>query len=946
MTPTRRPLGTHALLMRQRTLSALPFTAMKARLLIAALVMILVGCGGGSGSGGGTSGGTGPDGGGGPGTGTSNPGDVRIAAALTSGDPAGLADTDTATLLERAIAEATSRRQSESAVLSALYGDTATPLDLTLNVGTNSVSILPLSSTTAVSSIKSDNGTPLAAVVVDGKGRGLAYGADVLQWMSATTKEQQHYPLFLRQIRWLVTGSGTGTLPATLKIATAGYSASTVKNFLTRAGSTAEALDCAVADPANTCWTSADLIVLGGSVPTSSGLTALIRSYLAGGKAVVYMHPNWVQSAGGSQVLAGLGMKMGGYPGNYFAPAAGVSVSGTRTVADVLGAKTTLSELPASLKLLQASAPAVDLKTDASALTPFRDLLAELGNLQSTGQAIFNDDPRFLLHRLLVLWADQQRPGLTYGKVSRSNAAAFLRTYAVDAFQWFARSSAKAATAGQGDYMPASAQTLTPSTTAEELRITLPQSGGTTLIGRGALPARGVQVEVVDAAGATLGLQTSLLRTWGNPLTEEGDTYARPLRPHSFNIPLNTAGATAFVSPNGGPLMLSYSGATAGSVVTLRIKGVIRYAHFDYTTAMSESDIADAVAALNAGTYGWQTTKVVGGEIQQIMAYAKSTIGTLSPSVYANTHIKDGLFMSNHLANGYNDAGMSAKVSSLCGTFSWTCTGPLHDTPSVQHFVGWIATCGYLCSGNPIDGYAGIGLGWGYAHELGHNTVQRVMRIVPDGTTGCSTECDNNILASATALRAYAMLGLEISSGHPLDHAGLYAAIKANRASGLSGDALVADQTRRIWNDSSQDIMRAVHFQLAFLFSKTRSGLNQPTLDSTMDFFGLLTKGDRLVAKSFTTATAASYGMGRYTTNTITNHELLYVLSSRIIGQDLRKVFWMYGLPLSDTALGSVADLNLPMASRSFYALPAGKHNQLATGQWLDVEAGQPAWPF
>ncbi len=918
------------------------FVRMLPRAVVAATVLTLAACGGGSGSG--SSGTSGPDAGGGSNTGSS--GDQRISAALAGGDPSGLTSADTPTLLERAIAEATSRRQSESAVLSALYGDGSTSLDLTLNIGTNSASITPLSATTAVASIKSDSGNGLAAVVADGKGRGLAYGADVLQWMSATSKEQQHYPLFLRSFRWLMTGSGSGALPATVKFATGGYNAATVKSFLTRAGATGEAVDCAVADPANTCWTGADLIVLGGSVPASTGLTALVRSYLAAGKAVVYMHPNWGQSAGGSQVLAGLGMKLGGYPGNYFAATTGVSVSSSRTVAQVLGGKTLLSELPASLKLLQTSTPALDLKTDSTALTPFKDLLAELGNLQSAGQAIFNDDARFLLHRLLVLWADQQRPDLSYGKVSRSDAAAFLRTYATDAFQWFARSSTKAATAGQGDYMPASAQTLSPSTTAEELRITLPQASGTTLIGRGALPARGVQVDVVDTAGATLGLQTSLLRTWGNPLTDEADTYARPLRPHSFNIPLSTTGPTAFVSPNGGPLMLSYSGATPNAVVTLRIKGVTRYAHFDYTTAMSDADVAEAVAALTAGTYGWQTTKVVGGEVQQIMAYAKSTIGTVSPSVYANTQIRDGLFMSNHLANGYNDAGLSTKVASLCGSLGWTCNGPVHDTPSVQHFVGWIATCGYLCSGNPIDGYAGIGLGWGYAHELGHNTVQRVMHIVPDGTTGCSTECDNNILASATALRAYALWGQEISRDHPLDHAGLYAALKANRASGLTGDALVADQTRRIWNDSSQDIMRSVHFQLAFLFSKTRSGLNQPTLDSTMDFFGLLTKGDRLVSKSFSAATASSYGMGRYTTNTISNHDLLYVLSSRIIGQDLRKVFAMYGLPLSETALGSVADLNLPMATRSFYALPAGKHNQLATGQWLDVETGLPAWPY
>ncbi|SEL08847.1 hypothetical protein SAMN05216359_105124 [Roseateles sp. YR242] len=901
--------------------------------LLGALILALAGCGGGSGSGGGN-------------TNSGNAAEQRLTTALAAGDPSGLTSEDTATLLERAIAEATSLRQSESSVLSAIYGDGGAVTDVSLNLTTNSATITPLSSTTAVGHIKSDNGAGMAAVTVYGKGRGMAYGADVLQWMAGTAKEQQHYPMFLRGFKWLMTGSGSAALPTTIKYATAGYTASYVKNFITRTGATGEAVDCAVADTSNTCWNNADLIVFGSGVTASAALTAQVQSYLQAGKAVIYMHPGWGQSEGGSQVLAGLGMKLGGYPGNYFASAAGVSVSSGRTAADVLGAKTTLSQLLGSLKLLQASTLSLDLNTDSAALTPFSSMLGELGNLQTSSVNIFNDDARFLLYRLLVLWADQQRPTVAYGRLSRSDAVAFTRTYATDAFQWFARSATKAATAGQGDYMPASAQTLSPSTAFEEIQLTLPQASGTTLIGRGALPAQGVQIEVVEAAGATLGVQTSYLRTWGNPLTESGDTYARPLRPHSFKIPLSTTGATAFVSPNGGPLMLTYSGATANSVVKIRVKGVTRYAHFDYASTMSDAEVADAVAALNAGTYGWQTTKVVGGEIQQIMAYAKSTIGSLSPAVYANTHIRDGLFMSNHITNGYNDAGLTTKVSSLCGTLNWTCNGSVHDAPSVQHFVGWLAACGYLCSGNPIDGAAGIGLGWGYSHELGHNTVQRVMHIVPDGTTGCTTECDNNILASATALRAYALLGMDISSGHPLDHAGLYAAVKANRATGLSGDALIADQTTRVWNNSSQDIMRPVHFQLAFLFTKYRSSLAQPTMESTLDYFSLLTKGDRLVSKTFTTAAAANYGMGRYATNSITNQDLLYVLSSKIIGQDLRKVFWMYGLSLSDAALGSIADLGLPVAPRSFYALPAGKHNQLAAGQWVDVESSLPAWPY
>ena len=103
---------------------------------------------------------------------------------------------------------------------------------------------------------------------------------------------------------------------------------------------------------------------------------------------------------------------------------------------------------------------------------------------------------------------------------------------------------------------------------------------------------------------------------------------------------------------------------------------------------------------------------------------------------------------------------------------------------------------------------------------------------------------------------------------------------------------------------------------------------------------------DRLVAKAWDAGNRGKYAMGRYTSNTIKNEDLLYVLSSKIVGQDLSKTFEMYGLPLSPEALGSVQDLKLPLATRSFYALPAGKHNQLATGQWVSLQGQSPAYPY
>lgn len=846
--------------------------------------------------------------------------------------------------MQRTVATATTLRSKQSQALGSIYSADIT--QLALDHSNNSVSVTAAKTTIATPLIVSDNGTGMAAIAQVGAGRGLAYGANVLGMMAGTTSQQQHLPLFTRAFTWLMTGDGAGKLPANFAVATSGYDVNTVKLFATRMGSSATATSCKIEDPSNTCWKSLDLLVFGSDAVNSPGLSALVRSYLEAGKAVMYMHTKgWQDTPGAISVVGAMGMAMGGYPGNYFASDTNLikSVGSTRTRDASLASADQFGALANTLALLSRNDVKLDLANDRSTLKAIDAVHNGLAAIQSRGGDVFTD-PDADLYRSLVLWADQYRTGVVYGTplAITGDSDQFLRTYASDSWLVFNRAATTVPPKGSGDYMPAAAAALPVATDFEVVDVTIPQASGITLIGRAAVPGKTVTVQVDDAAGAaSLGLQTSYLRVWGSPVDES--VYKRPRRPNSFGIPLFKQKDTVFVTPFGGPLMLSYSGATPGSVVKLRIKGSAKYAHYDFTRTPSQAEIADASAALKRGDFGWQTNKFVGGEVQQTMGYAKSAMGSLSPEDYVLGRLKSMLFDSNHFANGYNNMPMSDRAQALCDSFGWACSGPLHRAPGVQHFIGWIATCGFLCSGNPSDGFAGIGSGWGHAHELGHNTVQRVMHIAPNGK-GCVVECDNNILASATMLRQAELLGID--TGHNLDHKGLYANVVANRATNLTGEALRADMELKLWQGPSQDPMRAVHFQMAFQYSTLRATLAQPTMESTLEFFQLLTKADRLVARAWDANNKAKYGMGRFADNKISNEDLFYVLSSKIIGQDMRKHFAMYGIPLSQTALDSVADLGMPVAPLAFYALAAGKHNQLATGQWANIDAAMPAYPF
>lgn len=146
--------------------------------------------------------------------------------------------------------------------------------------------------------------------------------------------------------------------------------------------------------------------------------------------------------------------------------------------------------------------------------------------------------------------------------------------------------------------------------------------------------------------------------------------------------------------------------------------------------------------------------------------------------------------------------------------------------------------------------------------------------------------------------------------------------------------------------NKGQDPMRAVHFQLAFLFSKYRALESIPSMEATLDYFTLLTKGDRLVSKAWDVNNKDKYAMGSFSNNTISNPDLLFVLSSKIIGKDLRAIFAMYGMSVSQAALDSVAALGLQILPEEFYALAPGKHNQVSTGQWLNLSNQTPIYPY
>src|SRR5690606_32566165 len=212
-----------------------------------------------------------------------------------------------------------------------------------------------------------------------------------------------------------------------------------------------------------------------------------------------------------------------------------------------------------------------DLNANNTLIQTINKASSNLQSLNAQGISAFSPENNNQILKALVLLADVWRPSVNYSGLSKNgDALTFMRTYASDSWTDYKRKTTLVNPQGAGDYMPAAAQNMAVSAQAETISVTIPQGNGITAIGRASISGKPVSIEIVDAQGTQLSVQTSYLRAWGNPFDDGG--YKRPRRPNSFTVKLDAGQSNDFISPFGGPLMLHDRNSKAGSVVTIKIK--------------------------------------------------------------------------------------------------------------------------------------------------------------------------------------------------------------------------------------------------------------------------------------------------------------------------------------------------------------------------------------
>ncbi|WP_174668367.1 hypothetical protein [Psychrobacter sp. DAB_AL32B] len=150
---------------------------------------------------------------------------------------------------------------------------------------------------------------------------------------------------------------------------------------------------------------------------------------------------------------------------------------------------------------------------------------------------------------------------------------------------------------------------------------------------------------------------------------------------------------------------------------------------------------------------------------------------------------------------------------------------------------------------------------------------------------------------------------------------------------------------KRLWR-GSDNAKQAVHMQLAHNYTKLHQGKAKPDLQGVLEFMRLLNTSQRLYNQidlsKASQAEKNKLGLGAFNQKNLSRPDMLYVLSSKIIGYDLKAMFALYGLPITETAQDSVALLKLPEAPLNFYTQPANRANHLNEGTWVTLPATGP----
>lgn len=886
---------------------------------------------------------------------------AEIDAALLNGVSTGLSDS--AAIARCAHLLATERAKSQALLATAIYTGVSTEY----RPGQQGQLVIPHQIEATQPLVQGDAGHTLASISQISGGRSAAYGVNVLAQF-ASDDNLAHAPAFKRLLGWLVQGNPDTPLPATLRVGFAGLQEAPGIDGLRKAGIAASGQACDfVAQPR--CIANIQLLVVAAGLTPSATLSSSLRSVVQAGTPVLYVNTlNWTTNAAGEQLLTGMGLSSGDYYGNYWRNDA---VAGDRgTSANTAAITKPINGVALLLERMSKNSWRTDFDwsacTDrrscnkvaglkAELLDPAAQVAAGIDSFSRSGIDLFSAPDATLL-KLVTLWADVTRRSIKFPMDKARQPQAFQAATVADAWVRYVRATG-AAQADLGTFMEGKASRLPVSTADETITVTLPSTEGFTAIGRFAVPGKTLNLELLEVLAApgssggapVLSLRLNTQRPGSTPAWGT-DSYDRPRFLASPTMALQAGRPLQVNTPYGGTLQLHYSGAAAGAVVRLRVRGVARHPYLDMTASATQSDADQAafVATLDTTEFGWAEIKMSGLEIHtrvDLMQRAMRNGGYRGDMSRYLRELRTYLLEDAYQLAGFVVAGRSlpTPVQAFCTTKGWDCThATVHGAPSVQHInADYHAACSDFCSGNPLDLTTGVDpRGWGESHELGHGLQKGRLNVYNEQEGGNrSLEVSNNVFPLHKNWRLFNTLGIDIEP----TSVGYRTAFDQLNAARAEADPVKAAY-RSMWQSNAYAFMsdeRAVFYMhwVHYWAYRTNDKARAWELLTLLYLHArLFEQNDAWAAKK------DKLGYGTYATRPDVNgNDDLLITLSWLTGRDQRATFDLWGVTYSPKAATQVA--SLPAEPAFFYASRAV--NNHADVRRIDMSPGAtPVWPF
>ncbi|MFZ2726013.1 MAG: ImpA family metalloprotease [Methylococcaceae bacterium] len=852
-----------------------------------------------------------------------------VEQAISSGDASPLVDATA--LINKALSEITKVQASDVSKLSAFY---PAGTSISYSPSNNSQWIIPNADNEQLMPLLLGNkGNSLA---IAGKAQGTRFAAfGSIPTATFQAGNTTYIEPFKRVLAWLLTGSASSTssLAGIHNVAlTYANSASSTRTWLTtqqfaNSANQWTVTDCNTAATLASCYGGKELLIVGRSANDTDApaITAAIKTALKNGTPVLYLHPDWGTNALSDSVSALLGFSMP-YGGNWWANDAASWTDVNAMYAQVAQAQ----GYPPLTKLLthfknqdwnlnlsacsDNSCNAADLKTEFYAGA--RDSLRQhLNAMDSRNVDLFSLSGQ-RLNKMLVLLGDVFRRDIHYPLDKRLTPQdSFLRAYYADHAVYYSRSH-NAVQNDLGSFskpIPASVPLY-----SKDLNLTTRTDDYFTAAGAYAVPAQTFTVERLDNSTQPVKIAINTLRS-GSTHEFDSYSYSRPKYLQSPWINIKAGQKLTLSSPHGGTLQVWLQNSATPINVQLRFNQVGQ--HPVWNGSDTTQAFKDGIAK---GDYDWVEFLTPNFQLHSTRAHI---IETLANPLYSTPEALADVTWNYFYRSIFNLAGFTGQdlslnntVAAFCSAKAWDCTNPLiHGMFSILHFNSDQATCGYGCSGNPYDAYWSFDpLGWGDAHETGHN-LQRGRLKIDDGA---STEVSNNIFPTHTVYSWNKDHPTNLQhTGHNPDQAAIFnflntAALQATPVSTVH---------QNLWVNGD------VFWRLEFYRQLALQSYYLPQFgDGGWDIFTLLYLQERLFTQAINsdsawTANKDKLGFSLYdkaTANAINGNDYMLIATSFITGKDQRAFFDLWGVPYSITASNQVANYGYTNAEKRFYVLP------------------------